>query len=72
MRDPKRIEPIIKKLEEAWKLYPDMRLGQLLVICANGENIFGVEDDKLLRGIQKYCNEMKDMPKIIEKYGEKG
>ena len=71
MRDPKRIEPIIKKLEEAWKLYPDMRLGQLLVICARNENIFNIEDDSMMRGIQRYCNEMKDMPEILNKYGKK-
>ena len=30
MRDPKRIQIILKKLEKIWEKYPDMRLGQLL------------------------------------------
>lgn len=31
MRDPKRIPRILRKLEKAWKEYPDMRLIQLLL-----------------------------------------
>ena len=30
MRDPKRIERILKLLEKLWKQYPDQRFGQLL------------------------------------------
>lgn len=58
-RDPKRIELTIKKLEEAWKLYPDMRLGQLIAVCAGTDNIFGIEDDIMLERIQAYINNMK-------------
>ena len=57
-RDPKRIEPTLKKLEEAWKLYPDMRLGQLIAVCAGADNIFGIEDDIMLEGINKYIDNM--------------
>ena len=59
IRDPKRIEPTIKKLEEAWKLYPDMRLGQLIAVCAGTNNIFGIEDDIMFECISKYINNMK-------------
>ena len=59
IRDSKRIEPTIKKLEEAWKLYPDMRLGQLIAVCAGTNNIFGIEDDIMLERIQAYINNMK-------------
>lgn len=30
MRDPERIERILRMLESLWKKYPDQRLGQLL------------------------------------------
>ena len=59
IRDPKRIEPTLKKLEEAWKLYPDMRLGHLIAVCAGTNNIFGIEDDIMLERIQAYINNMK-------------
>ena len=58
-RDPKRIEPTLKKLEEAWKLYPDMRLGQLIAVCAGTYNIFGIEDDIMFECISKYIDNMK-------------
>lgn len=58
-RDQKRIEPMLKKLEEAWKLYPDMRLGQLIAVCAGNDNIFGIEDEVMLERIQAYINNMK-------------
>lgn len=30
MRDPARIDPFLKELGELWKLFPDMRFGQLV------------------------------------------
>ena len=35
MRDPKRIEPFLSILAEAWHKYPDLRFGQFMV------NFFG-------------------------------
>lgn len=58
-RDPKRIDPMLEKLSEAWKLYPDMRLGQLIVVCAKSNNLFGMEDDELLKGIEVYIERME-------------
>lgn len=58
-RDPKRINPILEKLEEAWKLYPDMRLGQLIVVCVGTDNIFGIEDDVMFERMQGYIDNMK-------------
>lgn len=58
-RDQNRIEPMLKKLEEAWKLYPDMRLGQLIAVCAGNDNIFGIEDEVMLERIQAYISNMK-------------
>lgn len=58
-RDPKRIEPMLEKLEEAWRLYPDMRLGQLLIVIAKSNNLFGLEDDILYKKLQDYIDEAK-------------
>lgn len=56
MRDPNRIKPMLEKLEEAWRLYPDMRLGQLVIVCAASNNLFGLEDDILYKRLQKYID----------------
>ena len=58
-RSPERIEPMLEKIKEAWVLYPDMRLGQLLATCTQLANISGVEDEELLRGIEEYIDSMK-------------
>ena len=50
MRDPKRIDRILKLIEKAWKKYPDLRLGQLLVDALPKkfeDNVFYYEDDDL-------------------------
>lgn len=48
MRDPKRIDRILKLLGPEWKKYPDMRLGQFLVYVMNGKlDLFSVEDDEI-------------------------
>ena len=58
-RNPKRIRPILEKLEEAWDLYPDMRLGQLIAVSAGRDSVCGMEDDKMLERIQGYIDKMK-------------
>ena len=58
-RNPKRIRPILEKLEEAWDLYPDMRLGQLIAVCAGRDSVCGIEDDKMFDTIQRYIDKMK-------------
>ena len=46
MRDPDRIGRIIVKLQAAWQLGPDMRLGQLLVNLGGPEDdVYETEDD---------------------------
>ena len=59
-RNPKRIKPMLGKLEEAWNLYPDMRLGQLIAVCAGRDSVCGIEDDKMLERIQGYIDKMKN------------
>ena len=57
MKNPKRIDPILKKISELWKLHPDWRLCQLLSNAAkdvswNQYDLFFLEDDKLLEGLK--------------------
>ena len=58
MRDIKRIDPMLKEFEELWKMYPDLRLGQLISILASkylgkDTNTFFPEDDLWLVAIRK-------------------
>ncbi len=71
-RSPERIEPMLDKLREAWQLYPDMRLGQLIVACAGTANIFGIEDDVLSVGLQQYIDSMQTALERISGKGEVG
>ena len=59
-RNPKRISLMLGKLEEAWNLYSDMRLGQLIAVCAGRDSVCGIEDDKMLERIQGYIDKMKN------------
>lgn len=52
MRDPKRISNIETSIDRLWRLYPDWRLGQLLVNVAmesswNNSDIFYLDDGAL-------------------------
>lgn len=54
MRDPNRIEPLLKAMKELWILVPDWRLGQLVSNLARATNVndpFFVEDDKMMEAI---------------------
>ncbi|MGE0594658.1 MAG: hypothetical protein AB7G23_08960 [Vicinamibacterales bacterium] len=56
MRDPKRIQPILKLMEELWTQNPDLRLGQLLVNAIRpsqpAPEVFYAGDDRLLDGLR--------------------
>ena len=51
MRDPERIDKILNIIREEWKKYPDLRLGQLLIVkfgyptVPDHCDIFNIEDD---------------------------
>ena len=53
IRNPERIPYVIKELEETWKKYPDLRLGQLL-ICCGGNNLFNIEDDNIVSNLWEF------------------
>lgn len=54
MRDSERINEIIPLLKAAWNLCPDLRLGQLVTILSENKNVFYIEDDDILLGLQRF------------------
>ena len=56
MRSPKRIPKILKELELIWKLYPNLRLGQLIFNLEYVDNIYNMEDEQLIKILRKYYN----------------
>jgi len=56
MRDKKRIEPFLKKLQLFWEKNPDLRFGQIVYILAEKLNVWDIffpEDDKWSEAIDK-------------------
>ena len=52
-RSKERIPKVLAELEELWSLYPDMRLGQLLLGCVSNEHVlFNIEDDELIQRLR--------------------
>jgi len=64
MRDPDRIPRVIKKLQEVWEKFPDLRLGQLVDnarMCSqhNYVDVFSIEDDAIEEGLEFIDKELK-------------
>ena len=63
MRDPNRIESVLKRIGTMWSLCPDLRLGQLLVnssIMSGGtSDIFYVEDEDLVKIVEKFMEDVE-------------
>lgn len=61
MRDPKRIAPIVQKLQEVWEKNPDLRLGQLLIAVdprpITTMKVFGLDDHAWLECLEKFEEE---------------
>jgi uncharacterized protein YihD (DUF1040 family) len=62
MRDIKRIDPLMKKITELWKQFPDLRFMQLMDTVSSlarkkyKKDVFYLEDDELdtiIDGIEK-------------------
>ncbi len=66
MRDPARIDPLLKKLGDYWKLHPDLRLGQILQNFMFDEAYYGppdlfyVEDSVFDALLTEYFEEVND------------
>lgn len=57
MRDPERIDRILKMIEKIWKKHPDLRLMQLLGNCYSpGDNYFK-EDKALEKNLKRVYGE---------------
>lgn len=56
-RDPKRIEPMLAKIEELWKKTPQLRLGQFLGNCVSDIQLFYIEDEDLLTRLEAMYRE---------------
>lgn len=61
MRDPKRISVIVKRLEELWEEFPDLRLTQLIVNFQGyiGSDLYYMEDDEFLERLEAYYHSLK-------------
>jgi hypothetical protein len=64
MRDPKRIDAILKCLEFWWKTNPDLRLGQ--IICCTPKVASGEVDPFYLEDEDLYAALTKDLPALAE------
>lgn len=64
MRDPKRIDDVLKELGKFWKEVPDWRLGQVIANisrdCGMSADPFYLEDDKLLTKLREYNREIEE------------
>ena len=55
MRNPKRIKKCLRKIEEVWSKYPDLRLGQLLLnLVPNSNSLYYIEDENLIDLLEKF------------------
>lgn len=62
MRDIKRLALILNELTEIWYNVPDWRFGQLIENFkrfTEVEDLFYVEDDKMLEVLKKFKEELK-------------
>ena len=64
MRDPTRIPVVLDRIRDIWEQNPDLRLGQLILnACRNKTaawpDVFSVEDEALLKGLDEYETQLK-------------
>jgi uncharacterized protein YihD (DUF1040 family) len=54
MRDPKRIDKILKVVGKYWKANPDLRFGQLILNSAEegSFDLYYLEDEDILAGLE--------------------
>lgn len=65
MRDPKRIDRMLKLIEKVWKSSPDLRLTQLIMNALKmNYDPYYVEDDKLERAIVEMYETYYKRPEV--------
>jgi uncharacterized protein YihD (DUF1040 family) len=58
-RDPKRIEDVLNRIRRIWHIYPDLRLGQLLMnVVGPDQDLFYVEDEALVAMTEDYQKQL--------------
>lgn len=70
MRNPNRIPSIGGEIVEVWQKYPDMRLGQLLVIATSGEDLFSLEDRQVRDRLRKFDAKQQEIAKMASQNAE--
>jgi hypothetical protein len=66
MRDPARIQRILKQIETLWAKYPDQRFGQTLInngIIADNIQSWSLEDDDLEAHLKTIINKKEKKQK---------
>ncbi len=53
-RKVERIKEITAEIERVWSIYPDLRLGQLLIVVSLKADLFNIEDDELLERLKNF------------------
>ena len=53
IRKPQRMDEVLRLTKEIWEQYPDFRLGQLLVNICDKKDLFYVEDEDLVKALQR-------------------
>ena len=71
MRDPARIDRILKHLRDLWRLYPDQRLGQLLTnFCPVDEKlVWFTEDDRWEASLEAAANKCPRCGGVLQRTG---
>ena len=56
MRDINRIDPLLAKLGEVWRQYPDLRVGQFIINLFHdlGKDPWNVEEDEWMDFLESY------------------
>lgn len=51
MRDPNRMEPVLEKILEIWRRYPDLRFMQLIdwIQSRASDDMYYTEDNELIK-----------------------
>lgn len=52
-RAVQRMDEVLKMIKQIWEQYPDLRLGQLLVNACGKKDLFYIEDEDLLKVLQR-------------------
>lgn len=74
MRDPKRIDKVLKIIRKFWKSNPDLKLGQIIASTIPEEHFgdpFFVEDEDIINGILELDDQFFQQNRIIRNYYKK-